>query len=150
MEASQQDLQAQFDLMIKIRDEISAVTDTVNQLRKVRDQVDAAAKQAQGRPGVQEAATKLDAALFGVESNLVRMIDPAHPVFVPPKTVNLRLAELTTVVDSADGVPTQQSYDVFNLLSQQYTDALNQLKPILNQQVPAFLKMAGSSAASGQ
>ena len=79
--------------------------------------MDAAAKQAQGRPGVQEAATKLDAALAGVEGNLVRMINPAHPMIVPPKTLNLRLAELTTVVESADAVPTKQSYDVFDLLS---------------------------------
>ena len=147
---SQQDLQAQFDLMLKIRDEINTVTDTVNQIRKVREQVEAAAKQAQGRPGVQEAATKLEGALAGVEGELVRMINPVDPMMVHPKTLNIRLAALTTVVESADAVPTKQSYDVFDYLTGQVNDELNQLKPILQQQLPAFLQMAGSSAAPGQ
>src|ERR1019366_6976332 len=68
--ASQQDLQAQFDLMIKIRDEVNTVTDTVGQIHRVRDQVDVVGKQAQGQPDVQEAAMKLVAALTEVESNL--------------------------------------------------------------------------------
>ena len=147
VDVSQQDLQAQFDLMLKIRDEINTVTDTVNQIRKVREQVDAAAKQSQGRPGVQEAATKLDGALAGVEGELVRMINPVDPMMVHPKTLNIRLAALTTVVESADAVPTKQSYDVFDHLTGQVNDELNQLKPILAEQVSAFLKMAGSSAA---
>ncbi len=147
---SQQDLQAQFDLMMKIGSEINTVTDTVHQIQKARAQVEAAAKQAQGRTDVQEAATKLDAALTGVESNLLRMVNPADPMIAPPKTVNIRLAALTDVVESADAVPTKQSYDVFDVLSGQVNEAQNQLKPILEQQLPAFLKMAGSSATGAQ
>ena len=148
--ASQQDLQAQFDLMIKIRDEVDTVTDTVGQIHRVRDQVDVVGKQAQGQPDVQEAAMKLVAALTEVESNLTRLIDPTDPMMVHPKTLNIRLAALMSVVESADAVPTKQSYDVFDHLSGQVNDMLNRLKPIIQQQLPAFLKMAGSSAGPAQ
>ena len=66
----------------------------------------------------------------------MRMIDPAHPMYMPPKTVNLRLQELTTVVESADAAPTKQSYEVFNLLSSQTTDAVSRLKPLLDESCP--------------
>lgn len=145
IKTSQQDLQAQFDLMIKLRDEITAVTDCVDKIHKLREQVNAAAKQAQGRPGVQEAAEKLVSTLTGIEGHLIRLIDHADTMMVPPKTVNIRLAALTTVVESADSAPTKQSYDVFNYLSGQVNDELSQLK-MVEQQLPGFLKMAGSFA----
>ena len=99
-------------------------------------------KQTQGHRAVQSAADRLDAALGGVEGDLVRMINPAHPMYMPPKTVNIRLQELTTVVESADAAPTKQSYEVFDLLSSQTTEALNRLKPLLDEQLPALLKKA--------
>ncbi len=145
---SQEDLQKEFDLTIKIRDEINRVTDTVHDIESARKQVKQAAQKAQGHPEVQEAATKLDAALVAVQSNLVRMINPVDSMMSHPKTLNIRLAALTTVVESADAVPTKQSYDVFNTLSGEFNDELNQLNPILEQQLPAFLKMAGSSGTA--
>jgi hypothetical protein len=139
---TQQDLQAQFDLMMRIDAKINEVTDTVHEIDKARAQVAAVKKQAQGRRAVQSAADRLDAALSGVEGDLVRMINPAHPMYMPPKTVNLRLQELTTVVESADAAPTKQSYEVFNLLSHQAAEAMSRLKPLLDEQLPALLKKA--------
>jgi hypothetical protein len=138
---SQQDLQAQFDLMRKIDAEIDEVTDTVHRIERARGQVAAAKKRAQGRSDVETAADRLDSALYGVEGRLVRMIDPSHPMYMPPKTVNLRLEELTTVVESADAPPTKQSYGVFDLLSSQTADAQSRLKPLLTGQLPALLRM---------
>jgi photosystem II stability/assembly factor-like uncharacterized protein len=150
IKTSQQDLQAQFDLMIKLRDEITAVTDCVDRIHKIREQVKTAAQQAQDRPGVQEAAEKLDGTLTGIEGHLVRIINHADTMMVPPKTVNIRLAALTTVVESADSAPTKQSYDVFTYLSGQANDAQSQLKTVEQQQLSEFLKMAGSSTAGAQ
>jgi photosystem II stability/assembly factor-like uncharacterized protein len=148
--ASQQDLQAQFDLMMKIGSEINTVTDTVHQIQKAREQVEAAAKQARDRTDVQEAAAKLDAALTDVDGTLIRRVNPADPMIAPPKTVNIRLAALTAVVESSDAAPTKQSYEVFEALSGQVKDAQNQLEPILHRQLPAFLKMVGGSTVPAQ
>jgi hypothetical protein len=149
VKASQQDLQAQFDLMVKLGNEITAVTDGVDKIHKIREQVQAAAKQAQGRTDVQEAAEKLDGTLTGIEGHLTRLINHADTMMVPPKTLNIRLAALTTVVESADSAPTKQSYDVFSYLSGQANDELNQLETV-EEQLPAFLKMAGSSTTAAR
>jgi hypothetical protein len=60
--------------MIKLRDENTAVTDGVDHIHKIREEVSVAAKQAQGPRvcGVQEAADKLEGALTGIEDHLVR------------------------------------------------------------------------------
>ena len=142
---TQQDLDAQFHLMMKIDAEIDRVTDTVHQILRARGQVAAVKRRAQGRADVETAADRLDAALYGVESNLVRMIDPAHPMYMRPKAVSLRLQELTTVVESADAPPTKQSYEVFNLLSSQTTDAVSRLQPLLDRELPALMRMTAGA-----
>lgn len=145
VQVTQEELEAQFDLMMKIDSELGRVNNAVLRIEEARKQVAAVKKGAAGRQDVQSAADKLDAALYGVEGKLARLVNPAHPMNVGPKTVNMRLAELTTVVGSADAVPTEQSYDVFNLLTGQATDALTKLKPLLDQQLPALLRMADRS-----
>jgi hypothetical protein len=142
---TQQDLQAQFDLIMRIDAEIDKVTHAVHRIERARERLVAVKKHARGRADVQAAADRLDAALYDVQSKLVRTIDPAHPMYMHPKTVNMRLAELTTVVESADAAPTSQSYAVFDVLSKQTTDALKELKPLLATRLPAILKMAGAS-----
>ena len=54
------------------------------------------------------------------------------------------------MVERADSAPTKQSYDVFTYLSGQANDAQTQLKTVEQQQLPEFLKMAGSSTAGAQ
>jgi photosystem II stability/assembly factor-like uncharacterized protein len=141
--ASDQDLQAQFDLMIKVRDRLSEVTDAVNELRKARGQVEEAEKAAAGRADVQAAAGKVKDKLLAIEGTLTRLMGPS-PMQVPPKTLNIRLAALTSVVQSADDVPTRQSYEVFDSLSARVATELAQLKEVLGRDVPDVLKMAGS------
>jgi hypothetical protein len=142
---TQPELQAQFDLMMKLREEITAVTEGVERIHTIREQVDAAAKKGQNA-GVLDAANKLDSKLTGIEGQLVRLINHADPMMVPPKTLNIRLAALTTVVQSADSAPTKQSYDVFEYLSAQVSNDLKQLQAIEQNEVPGLLKMAGAPA----
>ena len=60
--ASQEDLQAQFDLLMRVRDRLSEANDAVVELRSVRQQVDEWESRARGGPSaqaVEEAATGL-------------------------------------------------------------------------------------------
>jgi len=43
--------QAQFDLLLKIRDRVSAANDAVRRIREVREELDGAATRARGLPG---------------------------------------------------------------------------------------------------
>src|SRR5258706_16435539 len=45
------DYQAQFDLLLKIRDRVSAANDAVRRIREVREQPDGAATRRRGLPG---------------------------------------------------------------------------------------------------
>ncbi len=148
--ASPQDLEAQFRLMLKIRDKLSETTDAVNELRKVRDQAEEAERRIGGRPGAQpalEAATKVKTTLMAIEGTLTRLMGP-NPMLLPPKTLNIRLAALTSVVSSADEAPTRQAYDVFEDLSARADAQVKQLKDVITRQVPEVLKMSGSVDAS--
>ncbi len=144
-QTTQQELQAQFDLMVKLREEITAVTDAVERIHKDRAQAAAAAKQTQDG-GVRDAATKLDGSLTEIEGRLVRLINHANPMMLPPKTLNIRLAALSTVVQSADSAPTKQSYEVFAYLSGQVSDDLKQLTTIEQDKLATLLKSAGVPA----
>ncbi len=131
--ASDQDLQAQFALMIKIRDRLSEVTDVVNELRKARVQVEDAEKRMQ-----RSSAASLRQALLDAEGHLTRQLGP-NPMLLPPKTLNIRLAALTAVVGTVDEAPTKQSYDVFEDLSARVAGQLTASKELLKK-VADFLK----------
>jgi photosystem II stability/assembly factor-like uncharacterized protein len=141
IKASQPDLEAQFALTIRIRDRISEVTDAVNELRKARSEVERAEKSAAGRADVQGTAVRVKVRLHAIEGALTRLPGPS-PMRSPPKALNLRLAALTSVVQSADEAPTRQTYEVFDSLSERVATQLTQLKEVLRRDVPDFLKMA--------
>lgn len=144
VKASDQDLQAQFALMLQIRDRLSEVTDAVNELRTARAQIDQAEKQlAPARPTRGEAtsgavnatlerAETIKRALLDVEGALTRQLGP-NPMWLPPKTLNIRLASLTSVVGTSDEPPTRQSYDVFEALSARVATQLARSKEVLKQ-----------------
>jgi photosystem II stability/assembly factor-like uncharacterized protein len=138
--ASDADLQAQFDLMMKIRDRLSEVTDAVNRIRESRSRLDAAEQKMAGRTDVRAAAEEAKRQLQSVEGVLTRLIGP-NPMFVPPKTLNIRLAALTSVVQSSDDRPPRQAYDVFENLSQQVASELARLKQIEDKEVAGVFRL---------
>jgi len=58
-----------------------------------------------------------------------------------PIKVNNKLASLSGVVGSADGPPTDQSYQVFDELSRELQGHLDRLKAIVETDVPAFNRL---------
>ena len=140
--ASQRDLEAQFALMIQLRDKISEVTDAINEIRKVRAEVEQAAKRIEGRSGAQstaETAAKLKQQLLSIEGVLTRQMGP-NPMMLPPKTINIKLAQLTVFVGSADEAPPRQAYDVFEDLSSRAAAQLAQLKELERRNIPELMK----------
>ena len=117
--ATAEDLQAQFDLMVQIRDRVSQVTDAVNRIRAARQK----AVQLTATAGAASANQKLDA----IEGALTRLLPATNSMNLPPKGFNDRLAALSGVVQQADGKPTQQMYAVFKDLSDGVAAQLRQL-----------------------
>ena len=99
-------------------------------------------RQEQGQ-AIQEAAAALKEKLYVVENEL---IVPAEDfslakLFDYPTRLNGKLAGLVTVVNSADTAPTQQSYDVFEMVAAEVDEQVALWQKILETEVAAFNKM---------
>lgn len=55
--------------------------------------------------------------------------------------LNSRLADLISTVETADGRPTQQSYEVFDYISSLIDNQLQELKQVTDADVPAFVEL---------
>src|SRR5438552_17772393 len=78
VKATQAELQHQLDLLLRIRDRLSAADDAVQQIRDVKEQVDAAAKRGKGLPAgkgaaIARAADSLQAKLGAVEEAIYQV-----------------------------------------------------------------------------
>ncbi|MFQ5816567.1 MAG: glycosyl hydrolase [Terriglobia bacterium] len=142
---SQADLRKQFDLLMKIRARVSAAHDTVTQMRDLRAQLKQLRQRvAEHRRGktIIAAAAALDKKMTAVEEEILQVKSKSSqdPLNYPIK-LNNKLASLALVVESADTPPTQQSYELFEGLSQQLDELLGKWKEIQAQDVAAFNRL---------
>ncbi len=140
--ASQADLQAQFDFLIRIRDRVSEANDAVKQIRDVRGQIDAAVERVEGEDYAEPIRQKADAIkgpLAEVENEIYQTKNRSRqdPLNFPIK-LNNRIAALANVVASGDARPTDQSYEVYEDLSGQLQAQLDRLAEIIRVDIPAF------------
>ncbi len=138
----QEDLQAQFDLLIRIRDKLSETHDGVNKLRSVREQVNQWVQRAQGGPSsdaVSDAAVPILEKLAAIEDRLIQVdYRGARDRLDLPVRLNNILAELPKVVASADFAPPKQTYEVFSDVSGRIDAQLGVLAKVVDDDVPAF------------
>lgn len=137
------DLEAQFELLIKIRDKLTETHRAVKQLRNVKQQIDEWVSRVEGREdhaAISEAATALKEKLTAVEDILILPSGQGASDFQMnfKARLNAQLANLPSVVSSADSAPTQQSYEMFEELSGKINEQLARLQAILETDVPTF------------
>jgi len=138
---SDADLTKQFDLLIKIRDKVTETDETINQIRSLREQIGVVDKHVGGDQGkaIIDAGKALDKKLTAVEEALIQTkAKSGQDVLNYPVRLNNHLVALSGVVGSAETAPTQQSYDVFDLLSKQVDEQLAKWKEIASTDVPAY------------
>ena len=115
--ATDLDLQAQFELSVKVRDKVSQVADALTRLREARRRPSAAA------PAVSEK-------LLAIEGRLTRL-SLSHPLELGPKGLINKLAALSGDVATGDARPTRQMYAVFEDLSARVDAQLRELDQAL-------------------
>ena len=135
--ASDADLQAQFELMVKIRDRVSEVSDALTRVRGARRQVEAFEKPAGAPGGARADVAPVKVKLLAIEGQLVRLVG-SHPLDMAPKGLSNKLAALFADVGSADARPTKQAYAVFEDLSARFAAQLRQLDEVIGKDVPAL------------
>ena len=144
--ASQEDLDTQFALLMRIRERVSEICGYVSQLRNVRRQLDEWAVRARGHAAggtVSVAAKRIADRLTAIEVELVPDVrskergQMGHPM---PRLTDA-VEDLSSVVASADAAPTRQSYEVFEHLSRLVAEQATQLRSVLEGDVPTFVAL---------
>ena len=145
VEASQEDLDAQFQFLIQIRDKVSETHDGINQLRRVRQQVEQWVSRAAGHASAEtvgNAAESVKEELGQIEDLLIQSAyRGARDRLDLPARLNRKLAELTAVVANADFAPTQQTYQVFDYLSAEIDQQLGALQKVIDEDVAQFANL---------
>jgi len=141
--AAQADMQAQFELLLKIRDKVSETHRAVIRIRRIKQQVAGWADNLkESHPAIAEAGQTLLARLKGVEVELIQTEAnrPGDRLRLKSR-LNSKLMTLMSVVGVADFAPTKQSVEVFEHLSGRVDEQLAALQVLLADDVASFNHM---------
>ncbi len=139
---SDEDLQAQFELLMAIRNRLSEVHEGINTIRSIRKQAEEWESRTKGNAvhdNVKAAAKSLRDKLLAVEGELtqvkakVRSDTMDHPI-----KLNAKLAALASVVSSGEAAPTRQSRQVFDDLSARVGVQLQRIRELIDTDIAAF------------
>jgi len=128
---TEQDLQEQFDLSMKIRDKTSQANEAVIMIRDIRKQLDERLASSDNASLKSEADAMMEK-LSAIEQDLYQVKNQSNqdPLNFPIK-LNNRLASLRRSVETGDARPTDGAYQVFEELSAELERHLNKLNSIL-------------------
>ncbi|MGI9607895.1 MAG: VPS10 domain-containing protein [Acidimicrobiales bacterium] len=141
VQTSDADLEAQFDLLIQIRDTLSSIAAGVNTCRELKKQLahwgDRLADHGDADDALASVAALTDR-LDAIENTLVQpeLTSPGDSLNYREKLFE-KLKNLEPVVSSADFAPTQQSHDVYEKLAGEALVPLDDLRAALEGDVPA-------------
>ena len=143
--AAPEDYRAQRDLLLAIRDRISAGNEAVERIRSLRAQVEAWVERAgDGHERVAEAAGPVLDELFGIEDELVDAdLGAGGDARGRRSRIVTKLAELQRVPSNADYAPTQGARDVFGSLSARLDAQLGRLDILVD---GALAEIVGSAS----
>ncbi len=135
-EVTMEDLQAQHDLAMQVRDRTSQANEAVIAIRDLKQQIDDRATQDET---VRQPGDELSEKLTGVEGEIYQYRNQSNqdPLNYPIK-LNNKLAALLRAVEGVHGRPTEQSYRVFEVLSEQLDQELDRLNVIITNDLARF------------
>jgi len=147
--ASQEDLDAQFELHLRIRDKLSETHDAINMLRNIRQQAEDWARRSSERKdheAISASARSLKEKLAPIEDELTQSkAKTRQDTMNWPVKLNGKLAWLAAVISSAQTAPARQAYELYEDLSQRIDVQLQRLKEIIDTDVAAFNQLMSES-----
>jgi len=138
------DLQAQFALAIRIRDELSVANQAVIDIRHVRSQVDTLLKQ-NGDASLKQLGDRLNANAAAIEENIYQVKNESgqDPLNFPIK-INNRIASLLSNVSRGDGRPIGNAPVIFEYLTGKLKVQTDALAKVWSTDLAAFNARAKS------
>jgi photosystem II stability/assembly factor-like uncharacterized protein len=142
LSVTSEDLQRQFELLLKIRDKLTETHDAISRIRTVKDEVQATVDRAKGTAdakAIADAAAALRKELTEVEEELYQTKNQSNqdPLNFPIR-LNNKLSLLARVVEDGDARPTDQAYLVYDDLAGKTDIQLAKLKRVLGSDLVAF------------
>jgi hypothetical protein len=138
IKASDEDLKAQFDLMVDIRDLAAEVVDTLLRIREARRGVEDVRIELQ-----EESSDEADAILKELRQIegllMVWAGSEAHPMMFSPPGLTEKLNSLSNAVSGGDARPTASMYAVFEDLQNSFEIQQNRLNDLVQQRVTPML-----------
>ena len=140
--ATEEDLAAQFEFLIGVRDKLTSVHKTISRIRDIRTQVQSIRsriKEDQAHKDLLKMADDLIAQLGEVEEKLYQTKNqsPQDPLNFPIR-LNNRLSSLVGVVSTGDNRPTRQSIQVRDELLSEIDVLLEKQSEIVDKGVEGF------------
>jgi photosystem II stability/assembly factor-like uncharacterized protein len=152
VKVSQADLEAQFNLLMQTRDELSRMYDAVNQIQDVRGQLsglkprlpeNASAK------SITTAADDLEKKLVAVRDAIVNLdISANEDSLAYPPQLDAKLAFLAMDAGSADSAPTEAEQRQLEKLKRQSGELLAKWDDLQRRELAAFQKMTAEGSLS--
>lgn len=141
-ESSQEDLQAQFDFLMDIRDKISETHTGIKNIRDVRKQLSAFKKKIEGQEDWEDLgkmAGRIDSSMTVIEKTLYQTQNQSRqdPLNFPIR-LNNKLGHLTSIAQIGDFRPTQQAIAVKDEMAAAIDEQLAKLKLIFEKEVADF------------
>jgi photosystem II stability/assembly factor-like uncharacterized protein len=131
-----EDLQRQFELKMSIRERTSETNTAVNQIRRLRAQIEAWEKRAGSNATVREAARTATDQLRGVEAELINVdFEKPRP---GPNRIKEKFDALSSMIDESDDAPTRGAFEVYDMLRQQLEVQQGRLREVLDGPVAEF------------
>ena len=145
-------MEAQFQLLLGTRDELSRVYDAVNQIQDVRAQLSGLKRrlpESASAKTISKAADDLEKKLVAVRDDLVNLdITANEDSLAYPPQLDSRLAFLAMDVSTADSAPTESESRQFEKLKRQSGEFLARWEDIQRRDLAAFQKLTAEGSLS--
>lgn len=139
------DIKAQFDFLIQVRDKLSVTNKAIKKIRTAREQINRVTEPMKGKDdmkpvldmakAINDDMKKIEEALYQTKNRSGQ--DPLNF----PIRLNNKLAALAGEADGSDYRPTEQVRAVYSEITAKIDSQLAALEMILNERIPAFNKL---------
>jgi hypothetical protein len=149
---SQEDLEAQFNLLLETRDELSRVYDAVNQIQDVRLQLSGLKRRLPenaSTKSITNAADELEKKLVGVRDQMINLdITANEDSLAYPPQLDAKLAYLAMDAGSADSAPTEPEIRELQKLKRQSGELLARWDDLQRRDLADFQKLTAQGSLS--
>jgi len=152
VQVSPADLEAQLNLLLQTRDELSRVYDAVNQIQDVRSQVAGLKRRLPENAStktIANAADDLEKKLVAVREEIINLtISANEDSLAYPPQLDARLAYLAMDAATADSAPTEAEQKEFEKLKRQSGELIGRWEDLQRRDLAAFQKLTVEGSLS--